>query len=428
MTTPDAFGRDLAAWLHDDAEHHVPGHLSEVLQRTAATRQRSAWSSLERWLPMDLTTRVSALTLPRPGRVLLITALLAALAGLALFAAGSRLQRLPQPFGPAANGLIGSWSDGDIYLSEPDGGQSRAVVTGPTDDLVPLFSRDGTRFAFLRQIAPEQIQLMLADADGSHVRPMLADPLTSADWFDWSPTDDRLAVVHTLAGKRVLSIVDVNARTLRTLGLGGLEVDNSVYWRPPNGTDLVFTARPVAGEPGPVGIYSIRPDGNGLRPMSPLVTGPAVYNELDVSPDGSTLSYWTWEDDDSADGKGSHIHLLDIASGRDQRVTFDPTSAGETGMRYLPDGNSVVLVREDDSLGQLMVAPIDRSEPGRLIGPKVSIQSEVGWSISPDGAMIAHDVGGDVGGTEVFIDVATGLVETRPDRLALFGSWQRRAP
>jgi len=377
---------------------------------------------------MDLTTRVSAFTLPRPGRVLLIAALLLALVGLAVLAVGSRQQRLPAPFGPAANGWIGSWSDGDIYLSDPDGSQSRAVVTGPTDDGVPSFSRDGTRFAFLRQTAPDQFQLMLAAADGSDVRPILNTSLTSPDWFDWSPAGDRMAVVHTLDGKRVLSIVDVEAGRLRTLDVGGLEVDNSVSSRPPNGTELLFTARPVAGEPERVGIYSIRPDGSGLKLISPLQTGPAVYNELEVSPDGSTLNYWNWEDDDSADGKGSHIHLLDIASGVDQQVTFDPTSEGETAMRYLPDGTHVILAREDASMAQLMVAPIDRSEPGRLIGPKSSLQSEVGWGISPDGATIFLDVGADVGGTDVFIDVATGLVETRPDRLALLASWQRRAP
>ena len=53
MTTNDAFGRNLSAWLHEDAAHQVPDHLEEVLQRTVTTRQRRAWSSLERWLPMD---------------------------------------------------------------------------------------------------------------------------------------------------------------------------------------------------------------------------------------------------------------------------------------------------------------------------------------------------------------------------------------
>ena len=48
MTTNDVFGRNLSIWLHEDAEHHVPDHLADVLQRTAVTLQRPAWSSLER--------------------------------------------------------------------------------------------------------------------------------------------------------------------------------------------------------------------------------------------------------------------------------------------------------------------------------------------------------------------------------------------
>ena len=59
MTTRDTFGRDLSLWLREEGEHRVPDHLAEVLVRSAATRQRPWWSSLERWLPMDLTARAS---------------------------------------------------------------------------------------------------------------------------------------------------------------------------------------------------------------------------------------------------------------------------------------------------------------------------------------------------------------------------------
>ena len=55
MTTRDAFGRDLSVWLHEEGEHRVPDHLSEVLVQTVATRQRPWWTSLERWLPVELT-------------------------------------------------------------------------------------------------------------------------------------------------------------------------------------------------------------------------------------------------------------------------------------------------------------------------------------------------------------------------------------
>ena len=114
MTTNDVFGRNLSTWLHEDAEHHVPDHLAEVLQRTAATRQRPAWSSLERWLPMDTTLRPRMVMLPRASRLLLVAALLVALAAVAIIAIGSWQSRLPDPFGLARNGLIVTSRDGDI--------------------------------------------------------------------------------------------------------------------------------------------------------------------------------------------------------------------------------------------------------------------------------------------------------------------------
>ena len=59
MNPSDAFDRHVSDWLHADAEHRVPEHLDAVLRRTRTERQRPAWSSLERWLPMDTLSRTS---------------------------------------------------------------------------------------------------------------------------------------------------------------------------------------------------------------------------------------------------------------------------------------------------------------------------------------------------------------------------------
>ena len=59
----DAFDRHVSDWLHADAEHRVPEHLDAVLRRTRTERQRPAWSSLERWLPVQTTLRFT----PAPG-------------------------------------------------------------------------------------------------------------------------------------------------------------------------------------------------------------------------------------------------------------------------------------------------------------------------------------------------------------------------
>ena len=57
MTQRDDLDRMLAAWLDDPYTPPAPRYLGEVLERTRRTRQRPAWASLERWLPMAVITR-----------------------------------------------------------------------------------------------------------------------------------------------------------------------------------------------------------------------------------------------------------------------------------------------------------------------------------------------------------------------------------
>jgi len=85
MTPIDAFERHLPSALSDLAAPATPDYLTDILGRTAATRQRSAWASLERWLPVDIaTTRVPTSRLP--SRQLALLAVLALLVSLILAA------------------------------------------------------------------------------------------------------------------------------------------------------------------------------------------------------------------------------------------------------------------------------------------------------------------------------------------------------
>ena len=110
---------DVRRYLHERAAPSGADYLEEVLAVTARTPQRRWWSSLERWLPMEIATRPVVGPLPwRP--VVALLALLLALAALAVVYVGSR-PRLPEPFGLAANGALAFWRDGDIWLADPDG-------------------------------------------------------------------------------------------------------------------------------------------------------------------------------------------------------------------------------------------------------------------------------------------------------------------
>ena len=122
-------------------------------------------------------------------RQLGVLALIAILVA-ALFAAyiGTHQQKLPPPFGVARNGSMLYGSGGDIYRLDPTTGVSTAIVTGPETDQVPMYSRDGTRFAFFRQTGtgPTIYQLVVANSDGTGQRVVSTDPVTFDYSINWS--------------------------------------------------------------------------------------------------------------------------------------------------------------------------------------------------------------------------------------------------
>ena len=387
MTLNDGFERTVSDWLDEQAGHGMPGYLDEALARTTRTRQRPWWSSPERWLPVDLTAQTRSFARPTLGKALLVAAVLVALIGIAIIAVGSRVQRVPPPFGLAANGQIAYWANGDILVADPDGTHAHAVISGPSDDFAPGYTRDGTQLTFLRTVSPHEATLMIAAPDGSGVRSLLKEPLTDATWFDWSPDSRSLAVVHTVNGVRVLSIVDIEHGTMRTLDVNGLAVDYWVAWLPGTTSELLFGSRTGSGDSERAGIYSIQADGSGLTPVVPSVIGPAEYKSVDLAPDGRTLTYWRWE---SATRPG-RIHQLDIATKWDTRVEVRPVGLRRSGSAALarrlpgPPGPQ----RHGVGPGQIMIAPADASRPGILVGRLYDKNAEEpAYGFSPDGKTV----------------------------------------
>src|SRR5262245_54119602 len=91
MTPIDRFERELPASLADLGESRPPDYLTDILGRTARTRQRPAWASPERWLPMPASLS------PRLAVAAVIALLLAAVAGSLLLGGGGSPNPLPSP-------------------------------------------------------------------------------------------------------------------------------------------------------------------------------------------------------------------------------------------------------------------------------------------------------------------------------------------
>jgi hypothetical protein len=429
MNPDDVRSRAISEWLDEFSAHRVPDHLDAVLRQTQARRQRPAWSIPERWLPMDLTSRASTLASPRLGRGLLIALLLLAIVGIAIVAIGSRQHRVPPPFGPARNGLLLAGADGDISSLDPVTYASSPLIAGPTFDFGPTFSRDGTKFMFLRG-APNDcgkpdcgLILVVANADGTGVRE-LTGGLPGLDWSDWSANGTQIAILAQAAdgNGHVIDLVNVDGSGLRTLDVG--RPAHEISWLPPDGGQIVFRGEQLASSDPAPGIFAVRPDGSGLRTLS---TRPAVdandYQDVAVSPDGSLVAY-------RYDGPDKFsVRVLDLQTGTELALPQPPDTA-QFGGPFSPDGRSLLLIRAyPDRTVQLVVVPADGSGTGVALGPRAplgdgpTINNHV-WSA--DGTAVIANYDAEKVDRLVPLDGSPPAVLARGE--VAFGAYQRLAP
>ena len=138
---------------------------------------------------------------------------------------GSQQNKVPPPFGVARNGSIALPIDGDIYTGDPIAGTSRALVTGAAVDRNPIFSRDGSKLAFFRQVPNETglFHLAVTGRDGGAVTIVTDAPIRVPTVAEWSPdgtailvNDDGGALVrYDTAGKAAPVVIADRCRHAR---------------------------------------------------------------------------------------------------------------------------------------------------------------------------------------------------------------------
>jgi hypothetical protein len=436
--TVDRFEGQLPEILVELALPRTPDYIDDILSLTARTRQRPGWTFPERWLPMDIAVNVPAGGRRVPWRALGVSVLIALLLALAIAAVGSRQHRVPAPFGPAANGSLVYDRDGDIYVADRDVSHERLLIGGETTDSAATWSRDGSRIFFARQVA-DGTAVMTADLNGQEIRQASGSLLTGHESHDLSPSSAELAVIDKVSGRRTLRILNLaGGGSVRTLDLGTLEPTKFVAWRPGASDEIIFGGHP-GSEQTDLGLYAIRSDGTGLRQLvlqhdesidgAPTPTQ-LSFQGLSMTADGSRAAYWNWETTVQP-GHSCFIHLLDLASGVDRRMTFDPSAECELGPLFTPNGKTIVAERGNlDSTSQLFVTPVDAAGPGVPVGPTYNYRSRLGFALSPDGSKViwvptptlTPNTDGRV------ITLATGAVEDTDVQFLDVPSWQRLAP
>ena len=418
MSAFERIERRMPELMSQLAPASVPDYFDDMLRQTGRTRQRPAWASLERWLPMDVVARPVHVRAPalRPFIVLLVIGLLVA-AGVVLYA-GTRRATLPE----FRNGAVVFEHDSEVFIADTLGGAPRQLVGGWN----PVFSPLGDRVAFTQEGPGSGIEVLTVRPDGTDITKLGAELPTLSVQLDWAPDGSALlANGQGIRNQRGMQLIATDGSG-SWMEIAGPDADvGPGAWRP-DGRHIAFLASS--------GAFIAEADGTNIRPLE---LGTVEFDgELAWSPGGTQLAFTSRQNgaDDvrvsiaDVDAAGAVTALrqlpLDVEMSAISTPTWSPDGSAlavQLGLPPLPDGtvrSSQVGIFDSDGSGY------------RIVGPTVPVGSgNVVWS--PDGRSLV--VQGDAwtwedgtfGGDLWSVDVATGEATeiTTP-----VDSWQRLAP
>lgn len=423
--------------LDDLAQGPYPDYVEDVVQLTSRMRQRPAWTFGRTWLrPLGLGDRAA------PGRgsrwrLLTVAALIAALllATVFVLTAGSR-RAVPAPFGPARAGLIAFERDGDIHTADPVSGLETSLVSGPTTDVGPRFSPDGTRVLFERKLDTSRSEVWMVDVARRVATRLTPEPVVLAPramgraWERYQMAPDGQTVVIATMGKRGpgISIARVDGTSVRRLDVGRAATEPS--FRPPDGREILFVGRTRSE----VGVYAVDPTTLAVRTIV-TVAPPRDLAGASWSPDGSHIAYWVWSNADNVSGLTAKTHVVRADGTGDRVLPSPPGAVWNAHATWSNDGTRLFVVQGfsagfDDVRGY--VVPADGRSAGIEVAPAGFAETAccAAWMWSPDDTRIfgrPAPQGGE-GAQQVIVDVAMRTARRVPWTAASDPTWQRLAP
>jgi TolB protein len=221
-------------------------------------------------------------------------------------------------------------SSREIYISDYDGFNQRAVTANRSLTLHPTWSPDGRALAYTSWLDGFE-DVYINTLDGKPFTRPVRQP-GSANWTPaWSPDGTKLAFSSNRSGDRDIWVYDRTTRALRNI-TNTLGIDNAPSWSP-DGSKIVFTS----ARSGSNHIYIMNADGTAVnritmaggdhdRPTwSPL--GFIAYNS--GSAPGHNISVYTLATGDTkiiTDGVGDNASPAIAPNGR--HVAFATTRWG----------------------------------------------------------------------------------------------------
>ena len=247
--------------------------------------------------------------------------------------------------------------DGDdgVFLVRTDGsGDHQIVADLPGRQTHPDFTRDGRRLAFAQLTSEEsEGHVYVADADGARARRLPPCPLPRCAGHGepaWSPDGKRLVVnvdIDVRPGQPprrfAIAIIDLATGTERTVVENSFEAGQNHFPRwSPDGRRLVFWR----GRERPGGyqtaVFVVKVDGTGLRQLTPWRM---LAGDPDWSPDGSRILLTTRPLLDFDAGQSELYTMRPNGTGLRRLTNYGPNGPRATQPRWTPDGKAIVYTR-----------------------------------------------------------------------------------
>ncbi|MGH7349910.1 MAG: S9 family peptidase, partial [Candidatus Rokuibacteriota bacterium] len=294
-------------------------------------------------------------------------------------------------------GLIGFTSTREgrkrqLFLLRPDGGEARKITDADDGIGAWAWSRDGARLAYVA--GPEgKRQLWLLAGDGTGTPAPLTRHATDVRSFAWS--EDGRAIYFTAAD----------------------EPDSTRRRR----TKEKFDVR-VADEPEPaVHLWSVDV---ATKTEKRRTEGAFRASGLELSRDGRWAAFRGASLDRYADFRASELYLLEIESGKLERLTDN--YVGEGGLSFSPDARLVAFTAARDfrygSLTRVYVRPVAGGDWLALGGDR-----DAGLDFwSADGRRIYYDGSDGVNRNVYELDVGAGAVRPVTRLAAVVGASKPR--
>jgi TolB protein len=205
----------------------------------------------------------------------------------------------------------------EIWVANSDGSSAHRVGDNChrpppkcADDSYPAISPDGKQIAFVRafgRIKHDQIAhvgIYRMRLDGTHLRKVTLPPTRKAEDGDpqWSPDGKRVVLVRHVftakSDKQAIFTVRANGKGLKRVTRFNLRAGDGPDWSP-DGSQILFRS-PETEDFLNSNIWTIHPDGTGLRQVTQAGPGVKVYS-ASFSPDGTRITLGMSGVDDQAD-------------------------------------------------------------------------------------------------------------------------------